>query len=60
MIISTHNKHQRKGLCTKLLNCDIDEQMKQGIQGAITEATALNSQKVCIHYNFLKLLTKKL
>uniref|UniRef100_A0A0R3RZZ5 N-acetyltransferase domain-containing protein n=1 Tax=Elaeophora elaphi TaxID=1147741 RepID=A0A0R3RZZ5_9BILA len=46
MVISTHEKYTGRGLMRELLTFDLTEQKRDGIQGGITEATALNSQKL--------------
>uniref|UniRef100_A0A915PUL6 aralkylamine N-acetyltransferase n=1 Tax=Setaria digitata TaxID=48799 RepID=A0A915PUL6_9BILA len=45
-IISTNEKYTGRGLMIKLLTFDLEEQKNDGIQGAISEATAYNSQKL--------------
>lgn len=50
VILSCHRNWTRRGLCSKLLDFDMDNQRKMGIDGAISEATAYNSQNVCNKY----------
>ncbi|VDM44560.1 unnamed protein product [Toxocara canis] len=44
LILSTHERYLRRGLMSKLITFDIEQLKQRGIDGAITEATALKSQ----------------
>ncbi|KAL3986330.1 hypothetical protein ACH3XW_42310 [Acanthocheilonema viteae] len=52
MIISTHEKYTGRGLMRELLTFDLTEQKRDGIQGGISEATAINSQKLFAKLGF--------
>ncbi|VDD95389.1 unnamed protein product [Enterobius vermicularis] len=45
-VISVHQNYRRRGLAYKLMHYKVDDAIKLGCQGWITEATAYNSQKM--------------
>uniref|UniRef100_A0A915C496 aralkylamine N-acetyltransferase n=1 Tax=Parascaris univalens TaxID=6257 RepID=A0A915C496_PARUN len=53
VILSCHRNWTRRGLCSKLLLCDMNNQKKMGIDGAISEATAYNSQNLFAKYGYI-------
>uniref|UniRef100_A0A0M3IMP3 N-acetyltransferase domain-containing protein n=1 Tax=Ascaris lumbricoides TaxID=6252 RepID=A0A0M3IMP3_ASCLU len=53
VILSCHRNWTRRGLCSKLLDFDMDNQRKMGIDGAISEATAYNSQNLFAKYGYI-------
>ncbi|MFH4981542.1 hypothetical protein AB6A40_008251 [Gnathostoma spinigerum] len=46
IIISCHENYARKGLVKKLITFDTEKLKEEGVDGAISEATAYNSQKL--------------
>ena len=47
-IISVHKSCARRGLAYKLMHYKIDDAIRQGCQGWVSEGTAYNSQKVSL------------
>lgn len=52
LIISTHEKYTRRGLMHELLTFDLEKQKRDGIEGAISEATAYSSQQLFARLGF--------
>ncbi|VDM43290.1 unnamed protein product [Toxocara canis] len=53
VILSCHRNWARRGLVSKLLECDLGDQKRAGIDGAISEATAYNSQQLFAKFGYV-------